>query len=132
MSRKKKKFKIKPVNKAPQSSPAAKILQGKNLLFYQDGKKFFFQGDIKAALREWMKIPGQARPKDLLPFLAEAYFRNGISLYHDPNFPSENILSTIISQLSQAVSLQPEKAIYHFHLGLSFQHLKNFKKARAA
>ena len=132
MSRKKKKFKIKPVNKAPQSSPAAKILQGKNLLFYQDGKKFFFQGDIKAALREWMKIPGQARPNDLVPFLAEAYFRNSVSLYHDANFPSENILSTIISQLSQAVSLQPQKAIYHFHLGLSFQHLKNFKKARAA
>ena len=132
MSRKKKKFKIKPGNKISQSSSSARVLQGKNLLFYRNGKQFFFEGNVKDALREWVKIPGQARPKDMLPFLAEAYFRNGISLYHDPNFPSDNISTRIISQLSQAVSLQPQKAIYHFHLGLAFQHLKNFKKARAA
>ena len=136
MSRKKKKrkkrYELASQRQSSQTTVTVADLKGRGFVHYAKGKEYFLQGEYQDALSEWTGIAPRNRPAELFPLFAEAHFRVGLNLYNDENLPLNRKADQIISELSQAVSLQPEKAIYHFHLGLAFEHLGNSKKARAS
>jgi len=98
---------------------------------YQTGLDYFKNSAYHSAVVEWKKIVGDKNYTGSLPSLiAEACYRKGLQLYHQLiNSDREKILNQVIAALSQAVNLQPNKSIYHYHLGLAFFRFGNYKKA---
>jgi|GEM_PF-3289481 len=95
-------------------------------------KEAFQAERYRDALNEWLKIPDAHRPAALTPLIAEAHFRLGLDCYRNPSLSPEKRFNQIVSELSQATTINAEKAIYHFHLGLAYEHLRNLKKARVS
>ena len=98
---------------------------------YQTGLDYFKNSAYHSAVIEWKKIADDKNYAVSLPsLLAEACYRKGLQLYQQLiNGDRDKIFNQVIAAFSQAVNLQPNKSIYHYHLGLAFFRFGNYKKA---
>ena len=101
-------------------------------IFSAQIKERFLAERYRDVLNEWSKAPVANRPSKLDSLIAEAHFRLGLDCYRNPTLSPDKRVNLIVSELSQATAINPEKAIYHFHMGLAYEHLGNLKKARVS
>ncbi len=96
--------------------------------FLRNAMNYFKHGNYDRAIQMWE----QAKAKDakLLPTaaLAEAYFRRGIeALQKDPLD-----LEKSFQDIQHAAELEPDSAVYQYHLGLAAHRLGNMEAAQIA
>jgi len=115
MSKKKRKKKKKQKHIQVAPAPAEKRDN-----FDQMGLNHFQRGNYREAVKTWRKASSSAH---LTPKLAEACFRDGLSLY------KSNQVVQALSSLHQAIQYDPENALYRFHLGLAYHRKGNMDKA---
>lgn len=115
-------------SKHPQKGKGRSVKKGTNeKACIEKGIDFFKSGNYHAALIEWQKV-AFTDPK-WQKILAEAHFRRGLEYYCEIHLKSEIKYNQILSEMTQAVKLQPDNGLYHFHLGLAYEHQGNLKKA---
>ena len=86
------------------------------------GLAAFERGDYGEAIQSWGRARS-ARPSPALDrALAEAHFRRGLSANPIRRVP----------ELQEAVALVPDRAVYHYHLGLAYHRQGQFRRALAA
>ena len=126
MARKKRKKKVKR-ERGTQTRPDNKI----NLI--QQGLGSFNRGEYPKAIRYWQQAASSSPDAGLPGMLAEAYFRHALSLYSED---TDNLqqratrqITTIISELHQAIQRNPNQPIYLYHLGLAYHRKGNLDKA---
>ena len=93
---------------------------------YQKGQTHFQQGDYAAAVKAWRAAMKVNAEPHLAGKLAEAHFRYALSL------DRERQLTTVISELHQAIQRASQVAIYHYHLGLAYHRRGQHKRAISA
>jgi tetratricopeptide (TPR) repeat protein len=75
------------------------------------GLEAFEQGDYALATQAWKRARQSGTPSGLAAALAEAHFRRALGTANE---------ARQIQELSEAVQLTPDRALYHFHLGLAY------------
>lgn len=89
----------------------------------QQGADAFRRGEYPRAVRFW-KQALQMEPNETLPeMLAEAYFRQAVSMYDTGG------IHQVISELHQCIQYNPKSPIYLYHLGLAYHRNDNLEKA---
>ncbi len=101
-------------------------VHGRRVNHYQKGQIHFQQKDYAAAVKAWRAAMKVNAEPDLASKLAEAHFRYALSL------DRERQLTTVISELHQAIQRAPHVAIYHYHLGLAYHRRGQHKRAITA
>lgn len=88
------------------------------------GVNCFLKEDYKQAIAEWKPLlRSESIDNQLITDLAEAYYFYGISLF------KENNLEAAVSNLNNAIKLNPNKSLYIFHLGCFLHKSKQYKEA---
>ncbi len=98
-------------------------VHGRGVNHYQQGQIYFQQRDYAAAVKAWRAAMKVNAEPGLASKLAEAHFRYALSL------DRERQLTTVISELHQAIQRAPHVAIYHYHLGLAYHRKGQYKRA---
>ena len=98
-------------------------VHGRRINHYQKGQIHFQQKDYAAAVKAWRAAMKVNAEPDLATKLAEAHFRYALSLNR------ERQLTTVISELHQAIQRASHVAIYHYHLGLAYHRRDQHKRA---
>jgi tetratricopeptide (TPR) repeat protein len=84
------------------------------------GFEAFARGDYALAIQAWKRVQQDGAPVGLAAALAEAHFRRALGAANE---------ARRVQELSDAVQLTPDRALYHFHLGLA--HFRNGQLRRA-
>jgi tetratricopeptide (TPR) repeat protein len=126
MGKKHKQKKSGPAEKSPGRSPVDPQV------LWQNGLAQFQQDNYVKAAAEWQKIPAALRSPQITAALAETHFHKALNIYQQPDFEPEKSYNQIISELAHAINLQPEKPLYHFHLGLAYHRQGKLDKAASA
>ena len=89
----------------------------------RQGLAAFERGDYGEAIRAWKHAgPAGARPT-VARALAEAHFRRALGAGNE---------ARRVQELHEATALAPDRAVYHFHLGLSYHRQGQLRRALAA
>jgi tetratricopeptide (TPR) repeat protein len=83
----------------------------------------FAQGDYGQAIQAWKRVQRAGAPAGLAAALAEAYFRRALGAANE---------ARRVQALSEAVQLAPDRALYHFHLGLAYFRNGQLRRALTA
>lgn len=87
----------------------------------QRGRNAFYAGRLNEAIELWERAA--KKHPDIYPALAEAYFRRALTATASPNHkrsPEQDRLGeSSLHDLQRATELQPNDAIYYYHLGLA-------------
>jgi cytochrome c-type biogenesis protein CcmH/NrfG len=89
----------------------------------QRGLQAFEQADYGQAIQAWKQALRSGAPSDLVGALAEAHFRRALGTTNAGRRAQD---------LHEAVQLRPDRALYHFHLGLACFRLGQLRRAVAA
>ena len=87
------------------------------------GLEAFEQGDYGLATQAWNRAGQNGAPSGLAAALAEAHFRRALGAANE---------ARQIQELSEAVQLTPDRALYHYHLGLAYFGRGQLRRAVAA